>query len=79
MPYYIYIIIPGVSSTAKTADFVSEFDSFKEAKKEARRLRSEKPLGENQAYKIVFADNRPDAMDKLKEFREQTIVKEWEK
>lgn len=79
MPYYIYIITPGVSSTAKTADYVSEHESFKAAKSEARRLRSEQPLDDSLAYKIVFAENRPEAMDRLKEFREETVTREWEK
>ena len=79
MPYYIYIITPGVSSTARTAEYVSEHESFKGAKQEARRLRSEQPLDGDLAYKIVFAENRPEAMDRLKEFREETIAREWEK
>jgi CBS domain containing-hemolysin-like protein len=79
MPYYIYIITPGVSSTARTTDYVAEFDSFKAAKKEARRLRAEEELEGDQAYKIIFAQDRHEAVERLKEFREETIVREWEK
>lgn len=79
MPYYIYIITPGVTSTARTADYIAEFDSFKAAKKEARRLRADKPLEDDQAYKIIFAQDRHEAVERLKEFREETVVREWEK
>ena len=79
MPYYIYIITPGVTSTARTAEYVAEFDGFKTAKKEARRLRTDEPLDGDQAYKIIFANDRHEAVERLKEFREETVVREWEK
>ncbi|MGD2137137.1 MAG: hypothetical protein PVJ66_01845 [Gammaproteobacteria bacterium] len=79
MPYFIYIITPGVSSTAGTTDYVAEFDSFKAAKKEARRLRAEEPLEGGRSYKIIFAQDRSEAVERLREFREETVVREWEK
>jgi hypothetical protein len=79
MPYFIYIITPGITSTARTTEYIAEFDSFKTAKKEARRLRAEEPPQGDQSYKIIFAENRQEAVQRLKEYREETVVKEWEK
>lgn len=79
MPYYLYIVTPGETSTAKTLEFLNQFDTFKNAKNEAKRLRAESPLDGERYYKIMFAENQPEAEQRLKEYREPTIVKEWEK
>lgn len=79
MPYYLYIVTPGETGTAKTLEYLAQFDKFKTAKTEAKRLRAEAPLEDGQYYKIMFAEDQSEAEQRLKEFREQTVVKEWEK
>lgn len=79
MPYYIYIVNSNETGTSKTASYVSEFDNFKVAKTEVRRLRSETPLESSQAYKVMFAEDRAEAEQRLTEYREQPIAREWEK
>jgi putative IMPACT (imprinted ancient) family translation regulator len=79
MPYYIYIITANESSHSRSVSQVSEFDTFKLAKTEIKRLRAEQPLAANQIYKIIFADDTAAAEKSLKEVREQPIAREWEK
>ena len=79
MPYYIYIVSSNETGTNKSATYVSEFDNFKVAKTEVRRLRSETPLESSQAYKVMFAEDRAEAEQRLTEYREQPIAREWEK
>jgi len=79
MPYYIYSITTTDTGTKKSAAHVSEFENFKQAKTEVRRLRSEEPLENNQSYKIMFADDTAAAEKLLLEYREEPIAKEWEK
>ena len=79
MPYYIYIVTSNVSSASKSVTRVSEFDSFKQAKSEVRRLRTEQPLADNRIYKVMFADDEAEAEKKLREVREEPIAREWEK
>ena len=79
MPYYIYIVSSNETGTSKTAKHVSEFDNFKDAKTEVRRLRTETPLESSQAYKVMFAEEQAEAEQRLTEYREQPIAREWEK
>jgi hypothetical protein len=80
MPYYIYIVSSNETGTGKSAAYVSEFDNFKDAKTEVRRLRTESPLESSQeAYKVMFAEDRAEAEQGLTEYREQPIAREWEK
>jgi hypothetical protein len=79
MPYYIYTVSQHGAAATKSVKPVQEFDSFKLAKNEVRRLRSEAPLEEGSTYKIIFADNQPEAEQRLTEYREEPIAKEWEK
>jgi hypothetical protein len=78
MPYYIYKIIPGETATARTLEFSSEHDGFQEAKNEVRALRTTQPADSNVVYKIIFAESRPEAEQRLREHREKPIPKEWE-
>ena len=78
MPYYIYKIIPGQTATARTLEFTGEHDSFREAKNEVRTLRAEQPKNSDIVYKIMFAETRPEAEQRLLEHREKPIPKEWE-
>lgn len=79
MPYYLYIVTPGATGTVKHIEYLVQFDSFKSAKNEAKRLRAEIPLEGDRFYKIMFAEDQAAAEQGLKEYREPTIVKEWEK
>ncbi len=79
MPYYIYIVATQDSTKSKSLTFVSEFESFRTAKAEVKRLRAETLLDDSQIYKIIFAANQPEAEKSLKEHREEPIAREWEK
>ena len=79
MPYYLYIVTPGANGSAKALEYLDQFDSFKTAKNEAKRRRAEAPLDGDRIYKIMFAEDRAAAEQGLREYREPTIVKEWEK
>jgi hypothetical protein len=79
MPYYIYIVSSNETGNNKSAAYVSEFENFKDAKAEVRRLRTETPLESSQAYKVMFAEDRAEAEQRLTEYREQPIAREWEK
>jgi hypothetical protein len=63
----------------KSVEPVSEFENFKQAKTEVRRLRAEQPLQDNRSYKIMFAENTAEAEQQLIEYREEPVAKEWEK
>ena len=79
MPYYIYIVTSHDTASTRSATLVREYENFKLAKTEVRRLRSETQLEETQAYKIIFADDMAQAEQRLTEFREEPIAREWEK
>ena len=79
MPYYIYIVSTTDTGTKKSAEHVSEFENFKPAKTEVRRLRSEESLEDKQSYRVIFADDTAEAEKRLLEYREEPIAKEWEK
>ena len=78
MPYYIFIVTTNDASQ-KAATLVSQYEKFRDAKNEAKRLRVEQPLEDNQVYKINFSATEAEAEKALTEFREEPIAKEWEK
>jgi hypothetical protein len=79
MPYYIYIVTHHDTASNPAVKRVRECENFKLAKTEVRRLRSEEPLEEKQVYKIIFADDMAQAEQRLTEYREEPIAREWEK
>ena len=79
MPYYIYIATTTDTGTKRSVEHVSEFDDFKLAKTEVRRLRSEESLEDKQSYRVIFAADTAEAEKHLLEYREEPIAKEWEK
>lgn len=79
MPYYIYIVTDTGTGAKKSVEHVSAYENFKLAKTEVRRLRTETPLNDDQAYKIIFAADTAEAEQRLVEYREEPIAKEWEK
>ena len=77
MPYFVYKIGGGVTALVKNLEPVGKHESYKEAKKAVRELRSEAEPG--QEFKVVFAKNNLEAEEMLSEQREKPILAEWEK
>ncbi len=77
--YYIYKVTPGETETAKSLELVREYEKYQDAKRDVRAMRADQPADSNHQYKIIFADNQAEAEERLLEFREQPIVREWEK
>ena len=67
MPYYIYRVTPlgPIRQLAK----ISQFEVFKEASNEAKRLRRETQLTAGEAIKTIFAENELQAEELLNEPR----------
>jgi len=78
MPYFVYKITEGPTELIKNLEKLAEFDSYKEAKNNARELRSSLTDGKQQ-IKVMFADNALQAEELLMEKRDEPILKEWEK
>ena len=79
MPYYVYLIKPGVTNLVKDLEKVSEYENFKEAKTFVKDKRSGQNEDEAVTYKIIFAENVLEAEERLSEQREEPILREWEK
>lgn len=79
MPYYIYKIITDNESSAKQLELASEYENFKAAKREVRNMRASQLADDDIVYKMIFAENQPEAEQRLLTPREQPILKEWEK
>lgn len=66
MPYYIYRVTLGpVRQLAK----ISQFEVFKDASNEAKRLRRETGLAPGELIKTIFAENELQAEELLNEPR----------
>jgi hypothetical protein len=68
MPYYLYRVTQ--SGPIKQLDKISQFEVFKEASTEAKRLRKEPDLPVGALIKVIFADNELMAEDLLNQVRE---------
>ena len=68
MPYYLYRITQ--LGPVKQLDKLTQFDAFKEASNEAKRLRLEPDLPAGAIIKVIFADNELMAEDILSQVRE---------
>ncbi len=79
MPYYVYKIIPGPTAMFKNLEVLHEFDAFKDAQQFAKDARTQLAATDTANIKVIFADNKLDAEEKLMEVREQPILREWEK
>ncbi|WP_198265401.1 hypothetical protein [sulfur-oxidizing endosymbiont of Gigantopelta aegis] len=77
--YYVYKISPTVANLVKPMDLLDEFENYKEARNFARESRQDPANDPVDIIKVIFADNPLDAEEKLSEFREKPIMKEWEK
>jgi len=79
MPYYLYKIstLEGID-LVKNLELLEVHDSFRDAKKQAKKLRAESPA-EEFSYKVMFADNQLSAEEQLMEKREKPILMEHER
>jgi hypothetical protein len=68
MAYYLYKITQ--VGQLKQLDKLAEFETFKPASTEAKRLRIEGDLPANVVVKVIFADNELQAEDMLQQVRE---------
>jgi hypothetical protein len=68
MPYYIYRITQ--HGPIKMLAKVTQFETFKPASEEAKRLRRELELAPGEIIKTVFAENELQAEELLNETRE---------
>lgn len=55
MPYYIYRVTP--LGPIRQLSKITQFEAFKEASNEAKRLRRESELAPGEAIKTIFAAN----------------------
>ena len=78
MAYYVFKITQP-TPIVKNLDFLTSFESFKEAKVFARAQRAELPVGTNVTVKMVHAVNQLQAEELLLETREKPVLMEWEK
>ena len=78
MPYYIFIV-KNAGASQKTATLVDQYEKFRDAKTEVKRLRIEQPLADDSFYKINFSPTEAEAEKAVTEYREEPIAKEWEK
>jgi hypothetical protein len=72
MPYYLYRVTQ--TGIIKQLDKISQFDAFKDASAEAKRLRCAPGLAEGAAIKVMFAENELQAEDQLNQVREPEPV-----
>jgi hypothetical protein len=63
----------------KNLELITEFETFKEAKKFAREKRSELPDDSHEIIKVMFAENQLIAEEQLLEHREKPVMMEHEK
>ena len=77
--YFVYKISPTVAKLVKPMELLEEFETYKEARSFARDQRQNPANDAQDLFKVIFADNPLDAEEKLGEFREQPILREWEK
>ena len=67
MPYYIYRVTP--LGPVRQLVKISQFEVFKEASNEAKRLRRETDLAPSELIKTIFAENELRAEELLTEPR----------
>jgi hypothetical protein len=68
MPYFLYRITP--QGPIRTLAHLDQFDAFKPASDEAKRLRRELDLTPGEQVKVIFAENQLQAEDLLSQVRE---------
>jgi hypothetical protein len=79
MPYYLYkISSQDGMDLVKQLELLGVHDAFRDAKKEAKRLRADLPL-KTGSYKLMFAETQLEAEEKLLEKREKPVLMEHER
>lgn len=79
MPYYVYkISTPEAMDLIKNLELLNQFDSFRDAKTCAKKLRSD-GVKENHLIKVMFAENQLIAEEQLLEKREKPVLMEYER
>jgi hypothetical protein len=79
MPYYLFKISSRDSiDLVKDLQLLGVFDAFRDAKTEAKKLRSEQ-AEDGFSYKVMFADNQLSAEEQLLEKREKPVLMEHER
>ena len=79
MPYYLYKIRSlDKLDLVKDLELLTVFDEFREAKAEAKKLRSEQREADF-SFKVMFADNQLSAEEQLLEKREKPVLMEHER
>lgn len=79
MPYYLFKISSRDSiDLVKDLELLEVFDAFRDAKTEAKKLRSEQ-AEDGFSYKVMFADNQLSAEEQLLEKREKPVLMEHER
>ncbi len=79
MPYFIYRIDQKPGQLVKKLNLNSKADSYKDAKREVKRLRETIPEEPDKIWKIVFAESELQAEELLHQKREKPVLMEWEK
>jgi hypothetical protein len=77
--YFIYKIEAGANDIVKSLTKLNQFDKFRDAKQEVKRLRREQSSDDAALFKVIFAENELQAEEMLQEKREAPVVLEWEK
>jgi len=79
MPYYLYKIEnrDGMD-LVRNLELIEVYDAFRDAKKEARRLRGE-ASADDTIFKVMFAENQLSAEEQLMEKREKPVLMEHER
>lgn len=68
MPYYLYRVTP--LGPIRTLTHLTQFEAFKPASDEAKRLRRELDLAPGEQIKVMFAENQLQAEELLNQVRE---------
>jgi hypothetical protein len=79
MPYYLYKIssLDGID-LVKNLQLLEVYDSFRDAKKNAKSLRQNENSDEFN-FKVMFAENQLSAEEQLLEKREKPVLMEYER
>ncbi len=78
MPYFVYKIAAVPSSAAQQPEIQDTFESFKDAKNQAREIRTGLEAGSNVTVKVIFAESEAQAKELLVRKKEKPILRDWE-
>lgn len=79
MPYYLFQISqPSKLDLIKNLQLLGQFENFRAARTEAKKLRADADASEN-VYKVMFAESQLQAEEQLQEKREKPVLMEYER